>query len=105
MRARGKRPAPRSEGRLVFVVGSPRSGTTFVGGALGSQPGFVDLGEVPTLKAAVPQLVERPVDEQARTIRRILQSVRALAFAHRLRGVEQNPETSFVLPAALRAYP
>ena len=45
---------------MVFVVGSPRSGTTFVGNSLGSQPGFVDLGEVPLLKAAVPRLVGRP---------------------------------------------
>jgi hypothetical protein len=105
LRARGTRVLGRREGRLVFVVGSPRSGTTFVGGALGSQPGFVDLGEVPLLKAAVPRLVERPVDEQARAIRRILQAVRNLGLAHGLRGVEQNPETSFVLHGALRAYP
>jgi hypothetical protein len=101
VRARGKRSLGRREARLVFVVGSPRSGTTFVGGALGSQPGFVDLGEVPLLKAAVP----RPVEKQARAIRRILQPVRNLALAHGLRGVEQNPETSYVLPGALRAYP
>jgi hypothetical protein len=35
-----------SEDRLVFVIGSPRSGTTFLGGAIGAVPGFVDLGEV-----------------------------------------------------------
>ena len=32
-----------SEERVVFVVGSPRSGTTFTGRALGLLPGFVDL--------------------------------------------------------------
>jgi hypothetical protein len=105
LRARGKRFLGRREGRLVFVVGSPRSGTTFVGGALGSQPGFVDLGEVPLLKAAVPRLVTRPLEEQSREIRRIVQPVRNLALAHGLRAVEQNPETSYVLPAALLAYP
>jgi hypothetical protein len=105
VRARGKRSLGRREARLVFVVGSPRSGTTFVGGALGSQPGFVDLGEVPLLKAAVPRLVPLPVEKQARAIRLILQPVRNLALAHGLRGVEQNPETSYVLPGALRAYP
>jgi hypothetical protein len=105
LRARGKRFLGRREGRLVFVVGSPRSGTTFVGGALGSQPGFVDLGEVPLLKAAVPRLVPRPVEEQARAIRRIVQPVRNLALVHGLRAVEQNPETSFLLAGALRAYP
>jgi hypothetical protein len=104
-RGRGKRFLGGREGRLVFVVGSPRSGTTFVGGALGSQPGFVDLGEVPLLKAAVPQLVARPVEEQARAIHRIVQTVRNLGLAHGLRAVEQNPETSFVLAGVLRAYP
>ena len=30
------------EERLVFVVGSPRSGTTFLAGAIGAVPGFAD---------------------------------------------------------------
>jgi Sulfotransferase family len=90
---------------MVFVVGSPRSGTTFVGNSLGSQPGFVDLGEVPLLKAAVPRLVGRPVEEQAREVRRVVQLVRNLGLVHGLRGVEQNPETSYVLQGALLAYP
>ena len=89
----------------MFVVGSPRSGTTFLGRSLGAQPGFVDLGEVPLLKAAVPGLVELPEDEQAREVRAILQRVRRLGLVRRLRGVEQGPETSFVLQAALRAFP
>jgi len=90
---------------MVFVVGSPRSGTTFVGNSLGSQPGFVDLGEVPLLKAAVPRIVGRPVEEQAREVRRLIQLVRNLGLVHGLRGVEQNPETSYVLRGALQAYP
>jgi hypothetical protein len=90
---------------MVFVVGSPRSGTTFVGNALGSQPGFVDLGEVPMLKAAVPRLVGRPVEQQAREVRRLIQVIRHLGIVHGLRGVEQNPETSYVLQGALSAYP
>ena len=106
LRARrgGSRPLARRENRMVFVVGAPRSGTTFVGNSLGSQPGFVDLGEVPLLKAAVPRLAGRPVEEQAREVRRLVQLVRNLGLVHGLRGVEQNPETSFVLKGALRAY-
>ncbi len=46
----------RLDDRLVFVVGSPRSGTTFLAGAIGSVPGFVDLGEVAPVKAAIPEL-------------------------------------------------
>ena len=94
-----------AEERLVFVVGSPRSGTTFTGSALGSLPGFVDLDEVQPWKAAIPDLVGRPEDEVAARLRRILERVRMLGLARGLRGVEQTPETSFVLPAVLHAYP
>ena len=93
------------EERLVFVVGSPRSGTTFTGRALGSLPGFVDLDEVQPWKAAIPGLIGEPDDVVARRLRQILQRVRTLGLAGGLRGVEQTPETSFVLAAALRAYP
>ena len=89
----------------MFVVGSPRSGTSFTAGAIGDLPAFVDLGEVPLLKAAIPGLVEFPEDEQAHEIRHVLQRVRGLALVRRLRGVEQTPETGFVLPAALAAFP
>jgi len=98
-------PRIRADERAVFVVGSPRSGTTFTGSALGSQPGWVDLGEVALLKAAVPRLTELPADAQAREVRRILERVRGLALVRGLRGVEQNPETSYVLAGALAAYP
>ena len=105
--ARRSRGAPRRAGeeRLTFVVGAPRSGTTFTAESLAAQPGWVDLGEVPLLKAAIPQLVERPVAEQSGRVRRIVQRVRTLGLARGLRGVEQTPETSFVLLAALRAFP
>lgn len=91
--------------RLVFVVGCPRSGTTFTGSALGSLPGFVDLDEVTPLKAALPRLASLPRDEAARELRAIVERVRLLGLARGLRGVEQTPETSFVLDAALHAYP
>ena len=94
-----------AEERVVFVIGSPRSGTTFTGRALGSLPGFVDLDEVQPWKAAIPELAGIPADQAAPRLRRILETVRVLSLARGLRGVEQTPETSFVLPAALRAYP
>jgi sulfotransferase family protein len=87
------------------VVGSPRSGTTFLGSSLGAQPGLVDLGEVKPLKAMIPQLARLPEQEAAARLRRTLEVVRQLGLAGHLRGVEQTPETSFVLAAALRAYP
>jgi hypothetical protein len=103
-RRAGFKPGGREE-RLVFVVGCPRSGTTFTGSALGSQPGFVDLDEVTPLKAALPRLAGLPPGEAAAELRTILERVRLLGLARGLRGVEQTPETSFSLEAALLAYP
>jgi protein-tyrosine sulfotransferase len=60
---------------------------------------------VKPLKAAIPRLVQLPEPEAARGFRRTLEIVRRLGLAGHLRGVEQTPETSFVLGAALRAYP
>ena len=94
-----------AEERLVFVTGCPRSGTTFVAGALGSQPGFVDLGEVHPLKAALPHLAGLAEKDAALRLRRILDRVRRFGLAGGLRGVEQTPETAYVLPAVLLAYP
>jgi hypothetical protein len=92
-----------SEQRLVFVVGSPRSGTTFLGTALGSLPGFVDLGEVAPLKAAIPGLHGR--SGASSQIRAILDRVRRLGLVTGLRAVEQTPEVSFVVGEALAAFP
>jgi Sulfotransferase family len=95
----------RGEDRLVFVVGSPRSGTTFLAGTLGAMPGFVDLSEVNPLKAAIPVLAGLSEMQAAHRIRIVLERVRRLALVTGLRGVEQTPDTAFVLAAALRAYP
>ena len=100
----GERLRPHEE-RLVFVCGSPRSGTTFLAGAIGAMPGFVDLTEVTPHKAAIPGLTKLPEKQAAREIRSVLERVRWLALVPGWRGVEQTPETAFVLPAALRAYP
>ena len=97
--------ATNATGRPVFVVGAPRSGTTFMGNSIGRLPGFVDLGEVGPLKVAIDELVALPEEESARRFHRIIERVRRLGLARRLRAVEQTPETSFVLGAALRAYP
>jgi len=94
-----------TEDRLVFVFGSPRSGTTFLAGAIGAVPGFVDLGEVTPLKAAIPRLVELPERDAAAELRRVLERVRRLSLVTGLRGVEQTPETAFLASAAMQAYP
>ncbi len=93
------------EERLVFVVGSPRSGTTFLGETIGRLPGFVDLGEVGPFKSAIPRLQGLTAEEAARSIRTIVDRVRRLGLVTGLRAVEHTPELAFVLPAALHAYP
>jgi hypothetical protein len=111
-----KRLAPRRRGslgerlgslddRFVFVLGSPRSGTTFLAGAIGSVPGFVDLGEVAPLKAAIPELVGAPKDAAARRLRRILVIARRVGLVGTVRPVEQTPEMAFLIGAARNAYP
>ncbi len=94
-----------ADDRLVFVIGSPRSGTTMLARAIGEPDGFVDLGEVAPLKAHVPTLTRLPEDEAARRIRRVLDRVRALSLVRGLRAVEQTPEMAFLAAAAARAYP
>lgn len=98
-RALVQRPRLGHEERLVFVVGCPRSGTTFLGRAIGGLPGFVDFGEVTPWKAALPN------DPSAEELRRILERIRRLGLAWGLRGVEQTPETAHSLASALEAYP
>lgn len=95
----------RLDDRMVFVVGSPRSGTTFLARSLGSLPGFIDLGEVAPLKAAIPELARLAPEEAAPRIRRLLVLTRRLGLVGRLRPVEQTPETAFILEAAERAFP
>jgi hypothetical protein len=103
-RERGGDPALATE-RIVFVVGSPRSGTTFLAGAVGSQPGFVDLGEVRPVKANIGRWASLRQDQAAAELRSTLERVRRLGFVRDLRPVEQTPELGFVVRAAVRAYP
>jgi Sulfotransferase family len=89
----------------VFVVGSPRSGTTFLAGSIGSVPGFVDLGEVAPLKAAVPELAALEPEEAARRLRRLLAVARRVGLVGAVRAVEQTPELAHLLSAIALAYP
>ena len=95
----------RLDDRLVFVVGSPRSGTTFLAGAIGSLPGFVDLGEVPPLKAAVPELAALEPGDAARRLRRILRVARRVGLVGAVRAVEQTPELAHLVGVIPLGYP
>jgi hypothetical protein len=95
----------RLDDRFVFVVGSPRSGTTFLARAIGSLAGFVDLGEVAPVKAAVPGLATLSPASAASRLRRILALSRRVGLVGAVRPVEQTPEMSFVVRAIPLAYP
>ncbi len=95
----------RLDDRLVFVIGSPRSGTTFLAGAIGSLPGFVDLGEVAPVKAAVPELAAAPPPEAARRLRRILALARRVGLVGSVRAVEQTPELAHIATVLPLAFP
>jgi hypothetical protein len=100
----GERLGPLDD-RLVFVVGSPRSGTTFLAGAIGSLPGFVDLGEVAPVKAAVPELALLDAPEAARRLRRTLAFARRVGLVGKVRPVEQTPELAHLVDVLPLAYP
>jgi hypothetical protein len=95
----------RLDDRFVFVVGSPRSGTTFLAGAIGSLPGLVDLGEVAPVKAAVPELAALSPENAASRLRRILALSRRVGLVGAVRPVEQTPEMALVVRAVPLAYP
>ena len=95
----------RLDDRLVFIIGSPRSGTTFLAGAIGSLPGFVDLGEVAPVKASIPALAALPPGEAASRLRRILAVARRVGLVGSVRAVEQTPELAHLARALPLAYP
>ena len=95
----------RLDDRLVFVLGSPRSGTTFLAGAIGSLPGFVDLGEVAPVKAAVPELARLDPPAAARRLRRTLAVARRVGLVGAVRPVEQTPELAHVVAVLPLAFP
>jgi Sulfotransferase domain len=95
----------RLDDRLVFVIGSPRSGTTFLAEAIGSLPGFVDLGELAPVKAAVSELAALPPHEAARRLRRILAVARRVGLVGSVRAVEQTPELAHLSTALPLAFP
>ena len=95
----------RLDDRFVFVLGSPRSGTTFLAGAIGSLPGFVDLGEVAPVKAAIPELAALEPAVAAPRLQRILAVARRVGLVGSVRPVEQTPEMAFLVRSVPIAYP
>jgi len=95
----------RLDDRFVFVLGSPRSGTTFLAGAIGSLPGLVDLGEVAPVKAAIAELASLEPAVAAPRLQRILAVARRVGLVGAIRPVEQTPEMAFLVRSVPIAYP
>lgn len=91
--------------RPVFVVGSPRSGTSFTAATIGTVGGFADLGELHPLKRLIPVLAAEPTNAAAKRIRGILSRAQRLGQVAGLRAIEQTPESTFLIPAIASALP
>ena len=93
----------------VFVVGCPRSGTTFTAESIGAVPGFFDLGEVNRLKASIAPLHRAAQAGQRAEVvdelRRMLRRAQRAAFVGGARAVEQTPESTFLIPELAAAFP
>ena len=89
-------------------MGSPRSGTTFTGKALGRVPGIKDIGEAPAVKYVIPHLyptkAEQP-SQAAAVLRRVVKRSARAAMVGRDRPLEQTPESSFVITDLAMAFP
>lgn len=95
----------RIDDRPVFVVASPRSGTTFMAETLGGITGFADLGELGPLKEAIPRIARLPIAQSAPQLRSIIRRAQRTSLLVGMRAIEQTPESAFLIPALAHAFP
>jgi len=93
--------------RPVFVLGAPRSGTTFLGAAVGKAPGFSYHFEPRLTKAAARQVYDGSWEETraTRTFRGYYSALLLASGDGGLRFAEKNPENCFILPFLARVFP
>lgn len=91
----------------VFVLGAPRSGTTFLGSCIGALPEASYHFEPRVTKAAARQVHEGTwsEDRAARVFRTTYGLLQVAAGEGGRRFVEKNPENCFVVPFLVRAFP
>ena len=91
----------------VFVLGAPRSGTTFLGSCIGALPEVSYHFEPRVTKAAARQVFEGTWSERraARVFRTSYRLLLLAAGDGGRRFVEKNPENCFVVPFLVRAFP
>lgn len=95
----------RADPRSVWIVGSPRSGTSFTAESIGKVTGYADLGELRPLKRAIPLLTTLPHEQVVAHLRRILAIAQRAGMVSGLRPIEQTPESTFLIPAIAEAFP
>lgn len=91
----------------VFVLGAPRSGTTFLGSCIGALP-EVSYHFEPRVTKAVARQVYQGTWSERRTARVFRTSYRLLLLAAGDGGrrfAEKNPENCFVVPFLARTFP
>jgi hypothetical protein len=103
----GPRPLDLRLREPVFVLGAPRSGTTFLGSCIGALPEVSYHFEPRVTKAAARQVYEGtwPERRAARVFRTSYRLLLAAAGDGGRRFVEKNPENCFVVPFLLRSFP
>lgn len=93
--------------RPVFVLGCPRSGTTYLGSLLAALPGTTYFYEPPSLKHFARAVHDRTASEAAirRTYRWGLHALLLAAPGSGPRVVEKNPTHTWAAESLLRAFP
>jgi len=93
--------------RPIFIIGAPRSGTTFLGSCLGRMPEVSYHFEPRLTKAAARCVYDGSWSERrCATVFRLSYSALLLAGLHGgRRFAEKNPENSFVVPFLAEAMP
>jgi hypothetical protein len=93
--------------RPIFVVGAPRSGTTFLGSRIGMVP-EISYHFEPRLTKAAAAFVDQGLwsERTASRVFRANYSALLLAGLHGgLRFAEKNPENCFIIPFLTRVFP
>lgn len=93
--------------RPLFIIGAPRSGTTFLGRCLAAAPEFSYHFEPVATKAAAPQVYSNAWDMHIaqRYYQRVYAWLMRLHADGHLRFAEKTPQNCFLLPFLSQAFP
>ncbi len=91
----------------IFILGAPRSGTTFLGSCFGALPDVSYHFEPRVTKAAARHVYDGswPEERAARTFRATYALLQVAAGHGGRRFAEKNPENCFVVPFLARTFP